>query len=369
MNDIYKDVGKPIAKKLDVAHNLCDTRDDEIDCCLRAINDLCDQLDTEQRFQRRLEEKLAKYKGKQKEESEATMDSPLPRKQQVAGVPPPPMLPAVYMPADVPLEVAIPPPQKSTEGHGAHVIRDLMEDMVNWEDTPGSSTDDTPDPLKRRLKKKKSQGGLANCLEPHLLEPLDVEMSPVVGQGTNTHPVSQQGTTTHPAVKQGVKQRPVASLPMSITGQLPHPLGKVVAIHAIRPLQWYDECELTDPWFMEVVAITCNTPAVNRTTEQHGVYHHHHCACQDAQPLHFAVDVDTPVNIRHWIEEWSWNPIGMPRAICEEDQGHLNEDDLDVWLWYRGIIPKTHDSLFERIVWHDIFLTPGRFITLVGNHE
>ena len=47
----------------------------------------------------------------------------------------------------------------------------------------------------------------------------------------------------------------------------------------------------------------------------------------------------------------------------------LNEDDLDVWLWYRGIIPKTHDGLFERIIWHDIFLTLGRFVTLMGNHE
>ena len=59
----------------------------------------------------------------------------------------------------------------------------------------------------------------------------------------------------------------------------------------------------------------------------------------------------------------------MPRAICEEDQGRLNEDDLDVWLWYRGIVPKTHDSLFERIVWHEIFLIPGRFVMLAGNHE
>ena len=50
-------------------------------------------------------------------------------------------------------------------------------------------------------------------------------------------------------------------------------------------------------------------------------------------------------------------------------QGRLNEDDLDIWLWYRSIVPKTHDSLFERIIWHDIFLTLGRFISLVGNHE
>ena len=50
-------------------------------------------------------------------------------------------------------------------------------------------------------------------------------------------------------------------------------------------------------------------------------------------------------------------------------QGHLNEDNLDIWLWYRSIIPKTHNSLFERIVWCDIFLIPGRCAMLVGNHK
>ena len=110
------------------------------------------------------------------------------------------------MPADVPAEVAIPPPQKSMDGCGAHIICDPMEDMFNREDTSELSTDDTPNPLKRMSKKQKSQGGLANHLEPHLLEPLDVEMSPVVEQGADTHPVSQQGATMHPGVKQGVKQ-------------------------------------------------------------------------------------------------------------------------------------------------------------------
>ena len=110
-------------------------------------------------------------------------------------------------------------------------------------------------------------------------------MSPVIGQGTDTHPVPQQGTTTRPAVKQGAKQRLVASLPMSITGQLPHSLGKVAAFHTIHPLQWYDECETTDPRFMEVAAAAATTPATNRTPEQRGVYRRHQCTLRDAQPL------------------------------------------------------------------------------------
>ena len=35
----------------------------------------------------------------------------------------------------------------------------------------------------------------------------------------------------------------------------------------------------------------------------------------------------------------------------------------------RGIVLKTHNGLFERIVWRDIFLTPGRFVALMGNHK
>ena len=61
------------------------------------------------------------YKGKQKEESEATMGSPLLHKRQVAGAPLPPTLPAVYMLADIPAEVDIPLPKRLKDDCGAHV--------------------------------------------------------------------------------------------------------------------------------------------------------------------------------------------------------------------------------------------------------
>ena len=67
MNDIHRDVSKPLTKKLDVVCDLCDTREDEVNRARQMINDLCDQLDAEHRLWHRLEEKLAKYKGKQKE--------------------------------------------------------------------------------------------------------------------------------------------------------------------------------------------------------------------------------------------------------------------------------------------------------------
>ena len=81
--------------------------------------------------------------------------SPLPHRCQVAGAPLPPTLPAVYMPADIPVEVDIPLPKKSKDDCGAHVFCDPMEDMFNWDYTSELSTDDTPNSLKRRLRKKK----------------------------------------------------------------------------------------------------------------------------------------------------------------------------------------------------------------------
>ena len=184
--------------------------------------------------------------------------------------------------------------------------------MFNRYYTSESNPDEAPDPLKRGLKKKKWRGGLTNRLEAGPAETQDIDMSPVTGQGPDTRPVEKQGTATCPAAKQGVKQKLVVSLPMSITGQLTRPLGKVAAIHAIRPLQWYDECKITDPQFVEVATTSANTPAVNCTPKQHGVHHCYQHTLRDAQPLRFAVDVDTPDNICRWIKEWSWNPIGMP---------------------------------------------------------
>ena len=66
MDDIHRDVSEPLAKKLDVVGDLCNTRDDEVDRARQTINDLHDQHDAEHRLWSRLEEKLAKYKGKQK---------------------------------------------------------------------------------------------------------------------------------------------------------------------------------------------------------------------------------------------------------------------------------------------------------------
>ena len=123
--------------------------------------------------------------------------------------------------AEIPAEVDIPLPQKSMDGHGAHIIHDPMEDMFNWEDTSESSTNDTPDPLKRRLKKKKSQGGLADCYdsiclglrpvpEPHpaqsdprVFQPRHVVQRDVSHDPVPTHATACLHVLTPPGLKNG----------------------------------------------------------------------------------------------------------------------------------------------------------------------
>ena len=155
MNDIRRDVSEPLTKQHDVVHDLCDTRDDEINRCQRMINDLRNKLDDEHCLRHRLEEKLSRHKGKQKEELEVTMDSPLPHKHQVTGALLPPTLLEIYMPADIPAGAAMPPPQQSMGDLAMPLEDNPTIDLFNRY-TSKSNPDDTPDPLRRRLKKKKS---------------------------------------------------------------------------------------------------------------------------------------------------------------------------------------------------------------------
>ena len=187
-----------------------------------------------------------------------------PHKRKVVEPPPSSTQPAVYMPSEIPVRVAPPPPKKSKDNQGAPHPRNPMDNIFDLDCLDWLSCDNSePDPLKRRrLKKKRKQGGLADHLTPcpapeqddHICptEEQGDDFCPAVTQGEDTRPAVKQGnTTTHPAAKQGMKPRPVASLPMSITGRLPHPLGKTSAIHAIHPLQWHDECKTMDPQFVD----------------------------------------------------------------------------------------------------------------------
>ena len=59
MNYICRDVGEPLTTKLNTTCDLCDVRDDEVNCNLQEINNLHDKLAEEHRYQRWLEEQLA----------------------------------------------------------------------------------------------------------------------------------------------------------------------------------------------------------------------------------------------------------------------------------------------------------------------
>ena len=205
------------------------------------------------------------------------------------------------MPAKIPARVAPPLPKNSKDDQGAPRPCNPMDDIFDPDCSDWSSCNDSePDPLKRRqLKKKKwKQGSLADCLTPHPednhiypAEEQGDDFRPAVIQGEDTCPAVKQGnTTTHPVAKPGMKPRPVDSLPMSITGWLPCPLGKTPAIHTIHLLQWYDECETMDPWFVEVVSTALATLATDRTPEQHVVLHQHQHAERDAQTPLFHVE-------------------------------------------------------------------------------
>ena len=60
------------------------------------------------------------------------------------------------------------------------------------------------------------------------------------------------------------------------------------------------------------------------------------------------------------------NPMGLPRPICQDKHGLLNQDDIDVWLWLRGIILEHNPKgAFDHALW-PIFQQPGRWNTLVS---
>ena len=224
------------------------------------------------------------------------MGSPLPQKRQAARAPPPPTLPAVYMPADIPAEVDMPPPKRSKDNCGVHVFCDSMEDMFNQHYTSELSTDDTPNPLKRRLRKKNCKVVLLTTLSP-ILQKRRMSTWALSLNRAPTPTLLRNRAPPRVLLQRDMKEKPVVLLPMFITGQLPHPLGKVVVIHTLCPSQWYDKCETTDSRFMEAAAIACDTLAANCTPKQHGVFHRHHRAIRDVQPLCFPVDVNTPDDI------------------------------------------------------------------------
>ena len=74
-----------------------------------------------------------------------------------------------------------------------------------------------------------------------------------------------------------------------------------------------------------------------------------------------------PPELAHWVALWAHNPVGVPKPIQEEEFGHLDLGDLNIWLWSCTMAPETHKGVFIHTIW-DIFLTPGRWVDLAGNN-
>ena len=65
------------------------------------------------------------------------------------------------------------------------------------------------------------------------------------------------------------KPQPVASLLISVTGQLPQLLGKMATVSPYRTRPWYEECLLDDPRFIELWEQTNLVPLTQHSTSHH----------------------------------------------------------------------------------------------------
>src|SRR6266481_120619 len=160
--------------------------------------------------------------------------------------------------------------------------------------------------------------------------------------------------------KQDVPKPPVASLPMSVTGSLPRPLGKAAAKSATRAVRyWFDECGLDDPCLEELYQQSCMMLAKDRSLAQHVAYNHkHHSKLKAAKPSVFPIEDMLPADLQYWIGYWSRNLGGIPLPIHEDGFSWLELTDVNVWLWAHAITPAIHKDEFQLALW-DIFLKAG----------
>ena len=106
---------------------------------------------------------------------------------------------------------------------------------------------------------------------------------------------------------------------------------------------------------------------------QHTIVHHiiikrqHQQHMQDTKPDAFIMVATLPPELAYWVSHWVCNPAGVPKPIREDEFGHLDLGDLDVWLWSHTVAPETHKGKLIAALW-DIFLTIGRWVELAGDN-
>jgi len=134
---------------------------------------------------------------------------------------------------------------------------------------------------------------------------------------------------------------------------------------AVRKQQCFDDCPLDDPQFVELAEQASTMPFKERTLTHHVA---NKCKRQhrkrEATTDTFIVKATLPPKLSYWVSHWARNPAGMPKPIREDEFGHLDIGDLDVWLWSRTVAPDTHKDAFITSLW-SIFLMIGRWEELV----
>ena len=48
----------------------------------------------------------------------------------------------------------------------------------------------------------------------------------------------------------------------------------------------------------------------------------------------------TPLDIVKVLKRWEHNPEGVPAAIQQEPDGGLNYTDVNIWMWFKAVLPK-----------------------------
>jgi len=171
----------------------------------------------------------------------------------------------------------------------------------------------------------------------------------------------RKGTTVYfvpkmvPLTKRNVDTRPVASLPASITGVLPHPLGKTATRPAVRAWKWFDECDVDNPrldaLYQEARAISGR----ERNLAQHVTFTH--VTWQSAQ-------ITTPCGRQPPRQHLSLDCLLVKEPRRDSStrlQGTWSSHrrrSIEVWLWGRQVAPKSYKDEFLDALW-EIFVPFG----------
>ena len=59
----------------------------------------------------------------------------------------------------------------------------------------------------------------------------------------------------------------------------------------------------------------------------------------------------TPLDIVEVLKRWEYNPEGVPAAIQQEPDGGLNYTDVDIWMWFKAVLPRKGTSRCDSICW------------------